>query len=85
MVKNEVEVLMEEEGWTMFRRAIIIAVILLLILAPFFVYIFLERGPEGFMDWFFNGIIGLMFIGFLNIFVFPQFGKLYHKLFKKQE
>ena len=73
-----------EEG-ELFRQRIIIVVILLLILGPIFLYVYLERGSEGFIDWFFNGIIGLMFTGFMIMFVLPQFEKLYHKLFKKQE
>tara|TARA_B100000029_G_scaffold432425_1_gene444594 strand:+ start:49 stop:672 length:624 start_codon:yes stop_codon:yes gene_type:complete len=72
-----------EEG-ELFRQRIIIVVILLLILGPIFLYVYLERGSEGFIDWFFNGIIGLMFTGFMIMFVLPQFEKLYHKLFKKQ-
>ena len=70
----------ENEGWAMFRRAIIVVAILLLILGPIFLYVFLERGSEGFIDWFFNGIIGLMFTGFLILFVIPQIEKLYYKL-----
>tara|TARA_B100001250_G_scaffold380581_1_gene372134 strand:- start:456 stop:710 length:255 start_codon:yes stop_codon:yes gene_type:complete len=78
----------ENEGWAMFRRAIIVVAILLLILGPIFLYVFLERGSEGFIDWFFNGIIGLMFTGFLILFVIPQIEKLYHKLhdlFRRQD
>ena len=75
----------ENEGWAMFRRAIIVVAILLLILGPIFLYVFLERGSEGFIDWFFNGIIGLMSTGFLILFVIPQIEKLYHKLFNKNE
>ena len=84
MPRNGVESLMEEDGrWEMFRRVIIVLAILLLILAPIFLYIYLERGSEGFTDWFFNGIIGLMVTGFLVMFVIPQFEKLYHKLYDK--
>lgn len=78
----------ENEGWAMFRRAIIVVAILLLILGPIFLYVFLERGSEGFIDWFFNGIIGLMFTGFLILFVIPQIEKLYYKLhdlFRRQD
>tara|TARA_X000001036_G_scaffold279536_2_gene259655 strand:+ start:1762 stop:2028 length:267 start_codon:yes stop_codon:yes gene_type:complete len=84
MPRNGVESLMEEDGrWEMFRRVIIVLAILLLILTPIFLYIYLERGSEGFTDWFFNGIIGLMVTGFLVMFVIPQFEKLYHKLYDK--
>ena len=78
----------ENEGWAMFRRAIIVVAILLLILGPIFLYVFLERGSEGFIDWFFNGIIGLMFTGFLILCVIPQIEKLYdklHDLFRRQD
>ena len=61
-----------EEG-ELFRQRIIIVVILLLILGPIFLYVYLERGSEGFIDWFFNGIIGLMFTGFMIMFVLPIF------------
>ena len=84
MPRNGVESLMAEDGrWEMFRRVIIVLAILLLILTPIFLYIYLERGSEGFTDWFFNGIIGLMVTGFLVMFVIPQFEKLYHKLYDK--
>lgn len=84
MPRNGVESLMEEDGrWEMFRRVIIVLAILLLILTPIFLYIYLERGSEGFTDWFFNGITGLMVTGFLVMFVIPQFEKLYHKLYDK--
>ena len=69
----------------LFRLRIIVVVILLLIIGPIFLYVFLERGSEGFIDWFFNGIIGLMSTGFLILFVIPQIEKLYHKLFNKNE
>ena len=73
------------EDGELFRLRIIVVVILLLIIGPIFLYVFLERGSEGFIDWFFNGIIGLMFTGFLILFVIPQIEKLYHKLFNKNE
>ena len=69
----------------LFRQRIIIVAILLLIIGPIFLYVYLERGAEDFTDWFFNGIIGLMFTGFIFIFIPTQFGKLYHKLFNKHE
>ena len=73
------------EDGELFRLRIIVVVILLLIIGPIFLYVFLERGSEGFIDWFFNGIIGLMSTGFLILFVIPQIEKLYHKLFNKNE
>ena len=51
----------ENEGWAMFRRTIIIIAILLLILAPIFLYVYLERGLEGAIDFFADRIIGVMF------------------------
>ena len=64
------------EDGELFRLRIIVVVILLLIIGPIFLYVFLERGSEGFIDWFFNGIIGLMSTGFLILFVIPQIEKL---------
>ena len=58
----------------LFRQRIIIVAILLLIIGPIFLYVYLERGAEDFTDWFFNGIIGLMFTGFIFIFIPTQFG-----------
>ena len=69
----------------LFRQRIIVLVILLLIIGPIFLYVYLDRGAEGFTDWFFNGIIGLIFTGFIFIFIPTQFRKLYHKLFKNNE
>ena len=92
---NGVETSMEEkEGWAMYRPAIIVVAILILIFSSIFLYVYSERGLEGFIDWFFNGVIGLMFTGFmilfvfpqlekLILFVFPQLGKLEDKLLKK--
>ena len=74
----------ENEGWAMFRRAIIIVAILLLILAPIFLYVYLERGFEGSIDWFADRIIGVMFAGFLAG-AFVMFDKLSNKLFNKQD
>ena len=73
------------EDGELFRQRIIVVAILLLIIGPILLYVFLERGAEGFTDWFFNGIIGLMSTGFLILFVIPQIEKLYHKVFKKHE
>ena len=73
------------EDYELFRQRIIVLVILLLIIGPIFLYVYLDRGAEGFTDWFFNGIIGLMFTGFIFIFIPTQFRKLYHKLFKNKE
>ena len=53
----------ENEGWAMFRRVIIILAILLLILAPISLYVYLERGLEGSIDWFADRIIGVMLAG----------------------
>jgi len=44
---------------------------------------FIRKGYEGFIDWFFNGVIGLMFTGFMIMFVFPLFEKLYDYLYEK--
>ena len=74
----------ENEGWAMFRRAIIIVAILLLILAPIFLYVYLERGLEGDIDWFADRIIGVMFAGLLAG-AFVLFDKLSNKLSNKQE
>ena len=86
---KEVGTLVEEnEGWSKYRPAIIVVTILVLIPASIFLYVYSERGLEGFIDWFFNVMIGLMFTGFMITFVFPLFEKLYdylyEKLFKKQ-
>ena len=74
----------ENEGWAMFRRAIIILAILLLILAPISLYVYLERGLEGSIDWFADRIIGVMFAGLLAG-TFVLFDKLSNKLFNKQD
>jgi len=74
----------ENDGWAMFRRAIIIVAILLLILAPIFLYVYLERGLEGSIDWFAERIIGVMFAGLLAG-AFVLFDKLSNKLSNKQE
>ena len=74
----------ENEGWAMLRRAIIIVAILLLIIAPIFLYVYLQRGLEGSIDWFADRIIGVMFAGLL-VGVFVLFDKLSNKMFNKQE
>ena len=74
----------ENEGWAMFRRTIIIVAILLLILAPIFLYVYLERGLEGAIDFFADRIIGVMFAGLLAG-AFVLFDKLSNKLFNKQD
>ena len=74
----------ENEGWAMFRRAIIILAILLLILAPISLYVYLERGLEGSIDWFADRIIGVMFAGLLAG-AFVLFDKLSNKLSSKQD
>ncbi|GEM_PF-705090 len=74
----------ENEGLAMFRRAIIIVAILLLILAPIFLYVYLERGLEGSIDWFADRIIGVMFAGLLAG-AFVLFDKLSNILSNKQD
>ena len=74
----------ENEGWAMFRRAIIIVAILLLILAPIFLYLYLQRGLEGSIDWFADRIIGVMCAGLLAG-AFVLFDKLSNKLSNKQD
>ena len=74
----------ENEGWAIFRRAIIIVAILLLILTAIFLYVYSERGLEGSIDWFADRIIGVMFAGLLAG-AFVLFDKLSNKLFNKQD
>ena len=74
----------ENEGWAMFRRAVIVVAILLLILAPIFLYVYLERVFEGSVDWFADRIIGVMCAGLLAG-AFVLFDKLSNKLSNKQE
>ena len=74
----------ENEGWGMLRRAIIIVAILLLIIAPIFLYVYLERGLEGAIDWFADRIIGVMFAGLLAG-AFVLFDKLSNILSNKQD
>jgi len=74
----------DNEGWAMFRRAIIIVAILFLILAPIFLYVYLERGLEGSIDWFADRIIGVMFAGLLAG-AFVLFDKLSNKLSSKKD
>ena len=74
----------DNDGWAMFRRAIIIVAILFLILAPIFLYVYLERGLEGSIDWFADRIIGVMFAGLLAG-AFVLFDKLSNKLSSKKD
>ena len=74
----------ENEGWEMFRRAIIIVAILLLVLAPIFLYVYLQRGLDGSIDWFADRVIGVVFAGLLAG-AFVLFDKLSNKLFNKQD
>ena len=74
----------ENEGWAMFRRTIIILAILLLILAPIFIYAYLQIGLDDSIDWFADRIIGVMFAGLLAG-TFVLFDKLSNKLFNKQD
>ena len=74
----------ESEGWAIFRRMIIIVAILLLILTPFFLYLYMERGFEESIDFLAERIIGVMFAGLL-VGAFVLFDKLSNKMFNKQE
>ena len=69
----------EDEGWKMYRPAIVIVTILVLIIGSTFLYVFLERGLEGFIDWLADRIIGVMFAGLLAG-AFVMFDKLSNKL-----
>ena len=68
----------EDEGWKMYRPAIVIVTILVLIIGSTFLYVFLERGLEGFIDWLADRIIGVMFAGLLAG-AFVMFDKLSNK------
>jgi|TARA_B100000902_G_C26954863_1_gene737630 hypothetical protein len=73
----------ENEGWwEIYRPAIIVVSILVLIIGSIFLYVFLERGPEGFIDWLADRIIGIMFAGLLAG-TFVLFDKLSNKLSNK--
>ncbi len=64
------------------RRMFIVVAILLLILTPFFLYLYMERGFEDSIDFLAERIIGVMFAGLL-VGAFVLFDKLSNKLFNK--
>ena len=70
----------EEEGDVNRQIQWNVVAILVLFLASIFLYVFLERGLEGSIDWFFDGLCGIMFAGLLVGAL-----SLFKKLFKKQE
>ena len=74
----------ENETWAMFRQMVIVVSVLLLILAPFFLYLYVERGVEGSIDFLAERIIGVMFAGLL-VGAFVLFDKLSNKLSNKQD
>ena len=70
------------EAWAVVRRMFILVAILLLILTPFFLFLYMERGFEDSIHFLAERIIGVMFAGLLvGAFVF--FDKLSNKLFNK--
>ena len=74
----------ENDGWAIFRRMVIIVAILLLILTPFFLYVYMERGFEDSIDFLAERIIGVMFAGLL-VGAFVLFDKISNKLYNKQD
>ena len=64
------------------RRMFIVVAILLLILTPFFLYLYMERGFEDSIDFLAERIIGVIFAGLL-VGAFVLFDKLSNKLFNK--
>ena len=70
------------EAWAVVRRMFIVVAILLLILTPFFLYLYMERGFEDSIDFLAERIIGVMFAGLL-VGAFVLFDKLSNKLFNK--
>ena len=74
----------ENDGWAIFRRMVIIVAILLLILTPFFLYVYMERGFEDSIDFLAERIIGVMFAGLL-VGAFVLVDKISNKLSNKQE
>ena len=70
------------EAWAVVRRMFIVVAILLLILTPFFLFLYMERGFEDTIDFFAERIIGVMFAGLL-VGAFVLFDKLSNKLFNK--
>ena len=72
------------EAWAVVRRMFIVVAILLLILTPFFLYLYMERGFEDSIDFLAERIIGVMFAGLL-VGAFVLFDKLSNKLSNKQD
>ena len=70
------------EAWAVVRRMFILVAILLLILTPFFLFLYMERGFEYSIDFLAERIIGVMFAGLL-VGAFVLFDKLSNKLFNK--
>ena len=70
------------EAWAVVRRMFILVAILLLILTPFFLFLYMERGFEDSIDFLAERIIGVMFAGLL-VGAFVLFDKLSNKLFNK--
>ena len=70
------------EAWAVVRRMFIVVAILLLILTPFILYLYMERGFEDSIDFLAERIIGVMFAGLL-VSAFVLFDKLSNKLFNK--
>jgi hypothetical protein len=70
------------EAWTVVRRMFIVVAILLLILTPFFLYLYMQRGFDNSIDFLAERIIGVMFAGLL-VGAFVLFDKLSNKLFNK--
>ena len=70
------------EAWTVVRRMFIVVAILLLILTPFFLYLYMQRGFDNSIDFLAERITGVMFAGLL-VGAFVLFDKLSNKLFNK--
>ena len=68
------------EAWAVVRRMFILVAILLLILTPFFLFLYMERGFEDSIDFLAERIIGVMFAGLL-VGAFVLLDKLSNKLF----
>ena len=67
-----------EEKTVRIWPVITILVIIALIIGSIFLYIYLERGLDGFIDWFADRIIGVIFAGLL-VGGFVLFDKLSNK------
>ena len=68
---------MEEKAEKIWSLITVMAIIALIIGLIFF-YIYFERGLDGFIDWFADRIIGVMFAGLL-VGVFILFDKISNK------